>query len=149
MKILQSLFLAWVAIGLLACTDKSAPNSSPTEILDIVDGVVHESPPTSPIHAAYAVLRNNGDQPVIITSVVSEKHHHAALHQSVVENGVAKMLAHKTFVVPANGELVLKPHSYHLMLHDAKGQLVADDNVKITLETDQGNITHSFVVKKK
>lgn len=55
------------------------------------------------------------------------------IHESLLENGVAKMRRVPALELPAEEAVELKPGSYHLMLSELKGRIREGDSVPITL----------------
>lgn len=61
------------------------------------------------------------------------------LHEMKRDNGMMRMSPVPEIVVPANGEVDLRPGGYHLMLFGLKKALVPGDTVRVTLTLDDGS----------
>ena len=55
------------------------------------------------------------------------------VHEMAMDNGVMKMRAVPSLVLPAGKAVELKPGGYHVMLMDLKGQVKDGDTVPVTL----------------
>lgn len=83
--------------------------------------------------AVYFTVRSTGEADRLLSvSVDPAIANDAQVHETVVENGSATMREVEGIDVPAGGELVLKPGSYHIMLLGVKEKLSAGDT--FTLE---------------
>ncbi len=102
-------------------------------LLTIEEGWVREGPPTAKVLAGFMVMKNSGDEPVELTHAESDDFESVEMHRTVIEDGVASMIKQDSFIVPAKGELVLEPGSYHLMLIGAKRSFKAGDTIDISL----------------
>ncbi len=72
---------------------------------------------------AYFVVRNAGDEELVLRAFESPLFERAELHETTVEDGVARMRRLGSLVVPARGEARLEPGGAHLMLLGPKGAL--------------------------
>ncbi|MBB5020121.1 hypothetical protein HNQ59_003435 [Chitinivorax tropicus] len=59
------------------------------------------------------------------------------IHNHINDNGVMRMRQVPQVAVPAGGTVMLKPHSYHIMLFGLKKPLVVGDVVPMTLRFKQ------------
>ncbi len=66
--------------------------------------------------AGYFALTNNTDGVITISSVVSPEFESVEIHESLLENGVAKMRRIPELSIPANSTLTLERGGKHLML---------------------------------
>lgn len=73
-------------------------------------------PPGSPAIAAYFTVHNDGTEDDVLTGVASPIAGEASMHQSKGEDGMMKMQAIASAVVPAAGTLTFQPMGYHAML---------------------------------
>lgn len=88
----------------------------------------------------YLTLTNNTADPITITRVTSPQYGAVQMHESVVENGVAKMRPLDSVTVPPHGSVRFEPGAKHLMLMKPTGapdgttlHFLAGDNVVLTL----------------
>jgi hypothetical protein len=83
--------------------------------------------------AAYLKVRNGGDAADRLVGVASEVADRAALHASVVQDGVMRMRPVDAVEVPAGGEAVLEPGGLHVMLIGLKAPLEEGDSFALRL----------------
>ena len=110
---------------------------------------IPEAPPVSKVMAAFMVFHNRSDKEINITEISSPDFSRVEMHLSKIVDGVAKMLPQKQLTVPANGQLVLKPGSFHLMLFNPKKALKSGDSaiINITINNDKGFDIKAMVKK--
>lgn len=114
------------------------------------DPWIREAPPGAHMMGGFVMLRNTAYEDIVIKSVQAEDFHMAELHLSVVEDGMARMIEQESLLVPARGELELKPGSYHIMLMHPSRALKAGDVSDIRLFLVDGtSLTISFPVVKR
>jgi len=134
-----------VTILLLAITSSIAQ----AHHLLVKNAWIPEAPPVSKVMAAFMVFQNSSNKDINITEISSPDFGHVEMHLSVIVDGVAKMLPQKQLTIPANGQLVLKPGSYHLMLFNAKRALKSGDVAAIDITMSDGNRFSTRVLVKK
>ncbi len=78
--------------------------------------IVTRPMPGMKMSAGYLSLTNNTDTPIRVTRVTSPQFGSVELHESTVEDGVARMRAIPELVVPAHGTATLERGGKHLML---------------------------------
>ncbi|MEM7431286.1 MAG: copper chaperone PCu(A)C [Pseudomonadota bacterium] len=98
--------------ALAACTEPQSP-------LIIKNLDVQRALPGTSMGRAYLTLVNTTDDPITITHVSSPDFGRVALHESVIEDGIARMRALDTLTIAAGDQVKLAPGGKHLMLHDA------------------------------
>jgi copper(I)-binding protein len=117
--------------------------------LGVDNAWIAEAPPVSKVMAGYMRLSNSGLQPIIIQKAESETYSSIELHETLNEDGMARMIMHETIEIPANSHIELKPGSKHLMLFNPVKRLLEGDTVEITFVTDKGQQeTFSIEVRK-
>ena len=83
----------------------------------VAENVIVTRPmPGMKMSAGYLSLTNNTDTPIRVTRVTSPQFGSVELHESTVEDGVARMRAISELVVPAHGTATLERGGKHLML---------------------------------
>lgn len=118
------------------------------DLLRIVDPHVRLAPPNAPVTAAFMVLRNEGDRPVVVRRADSEVAAITELHNHIDDNGVMRMRQVPEIVVPTRGEVVLKPGGFHVMLIGMKRALKENESVGISIEcADKSRQTVQAVVR--
>ncbi len=100
---------------------------------------IPEAPPGASVMAGYMEIDNPTNKEIAIIAVNSTSFKTIEMHQSKEIDGFAKMLPQKKLSIPANGKLVLKPGSYHLML--IKPIKWFKHNDKVTLDFSLSNNT--------
>ncbi len=107
--------------------------------LQVTDAWVREGPPNAEVLGGFMKLHNPSNEAVDVTGVSSPAFERVEMHRSVTANGMAKMIAQDKLTVPANGDLLLAPGGYHLMLFNPKHALQAGQQVSFTLRTAAGD----------
>ncbi len=111
--------------------------------LTIEEGYVRGLPPGQPNTAAFMRLVNSGDQDVVITGAASNGAKLAEVHSHKHHNGMMSMEQVDQITVPANGEFVLAPGKYHLMLINLTKPLREGDEVLIRLLNGEVELTRA------
>lgn len=99
---------------------------------------IRAAPPGAEMLAGYALLKNAGDAPVVVTGASSADFGDVSLHESVNENGVERMRPLGAVSIAPGSNVVFAPGGKHFMLMDAKRGLKAGDSVKIHIVTNSG-----------
>jgi periplasmic copper chaperone A len=120
---------AFATLSLIAA---SALAATPATSVQVSNGWVRWLPAKLPA-AGYAVIRNNGDQPVKLIGTDSSDYGMAMLHRSMQKNGKDTMQMVDALSIPAHGTIKLAPGGYHLMLMNPKHPIKPGDTVHITL----------------
>lgn len=102
--------LVIVALLLVACEVRTAPPLVATDV------VITRPVAKMRMSAGYMSLRNNTDQAITITRVSSPNFESVMLHETTVEDGVARMRALPRLVIPGGGTVTLQRGGKHLML---------------------------------
>jgi len=98
------------ALFLAACGTESQPPL-------VANNVVVTAPmPGMKMSAAYMTLTNNSDRTLQISRITSPQYESVELHQTTVENGVARMRALPVLDIPAGATVALQRGAKHLML---------------------------------
>ncbi len=104
------LIAATLLLALAACETESLPP------LVAADVIVTEPVPGHRMSAAYLSLSNNSRNAIRINRVSSPNFGAVELHESSVEDGVAKMRPVEELVIAPNSKVALQPGGLHLML---------------------------------
>ena len=110
---------------------------------------IAQPPPGAMVAAGYMRVTNTGTQSVTLTGATSEAFGKVEIHQSVVENGVAKMIRQTSLVIAPGESVEFKHGSYHVMFMSAHIELSVGKNVELQLQTDAGPVDVSLTVKGK
>ena len=111
---------------------------------------IREAPPTARVLAAYMIIENPGDTPVIISRITSPEFQRCELHRTQVEEGVAKMVPVTALEIPATGSVALLPGGLHLMLFEPVRPLRESDSATLVIHDGAGASTtvNAPVVRK-
>ena len=102
--------------------------------IHVTDAWVRASLPMTDNTALYFTLHNTTDETVRLTSV-SVDGLTAEMHESIMENGVARMEARPDgFEIPPGEHLMLAEGGKHVMLMGIKEPLAAGTEIEVTLE---------------
>ena len=113
------------------------------------DPWVRSASPTATVMAAYLRIDNSTDVPRVLTGARSTNFDNVEVHNTVVEDGLARMIHQKTLEIPAKGSLAFIPGSYHLMLMGRKAPLNVGDQVEITLVFENGEELSTMAAVRK
>ena len=99
--------------------------------------------------AVYLTIRNDGGQADRLTGVNCIAAEHASVHETRVEQGVAKMMPVDSLEIPARGKVEFKPGGYHVMLEGLKQDLKVGDSVQVILQFEKsGAVTVNAAVRQ-
>lgn len=101
---------------------------------------------TGGMTGVFGSLENHGDEDRVIVSVESEAAGSAELHE-VTSSGVMQEIPGEV-VVPAGGSIEFSPGADHIMLMDLVHELLAGDEVPITVAFDDGSEASFSVLVK-
>ena len=122
--------LSLVIISLFFMTGCS---QSPESQITIDNAWLREAPPGAVALAGYLTIHNHSSEDLSLNLATSEDFGRIEFHQSVEQDGVYKMIPHTHLNIPAHGELVLEPASYHLMMINPHRTLTAGDEINLSL----------------
>ena len=100
---------------------------------------IPDAPPSARMRVAYFDLHNDGEQAIRIVAIDSADFGRAVMHQTVFENGVAKMRALTEVLVPAHGSFQFAPGAAHVMLSAPTRALGVNDRVRLSLLLASGD----------
>lgn len=100
--------------------------------------------------AVFVTLINDGDAPDRLLSAQCEVADVVELHETRVEDNVAKMRPVAGGIeVPARGRVELKPGGYHIMLMGLRRPLMAGERFPVVLQFERsGTLTVEAVVRE-
>lgn len=102
------------------------------------DAWVREAPPGAPVLAAYFILVNPGSKADKLVAVHCADFNKIEIHATEIRNGIARMFALDTLLIPPHTVVKLAPGGHHLMLHHPRRPLAAGMNVKLELRFESG-----------
>ena len=125
------------------------PVTHAADPVTVEDAWIREAPPGAPMLAGYLVLKNHSKQERALVAAESPAFGMVELHRTVLEDGMARMVAQERIAVPAGGQTALKPGDYHLMLMKPQQPLKAGDTADLVLRFDDGStVTVNAVVRR-
>jgi len=86
--------------------------------------------------AAYMIIENISSKEQILTAVTSLAFEKVEMHRTIQHNGMMHMQPQAQLAIPPNGQTVLEPGGYHLMLINRKSSVTAQ--VELTLKFASG-----------
>ncbi|MFA5531920.1 MAG: copper chaperone PCu(A)C [Thiohalomonadaceae bacterium] len=115
----------------------------------VKDPWIRESPPNALALGAFATLHNGTDQARTVVAARSAVASKVELHQTVMEDSLAKMVPQEKIEIAPGGEVKLQPGGLHIMLIGPKIALRAGDRVEVVLEFEDGaTLPVNFEVRK-
>lgn len=122
-------FLNTISPSLLLLALLTSPLMAKTSDLVITDAWVRAAPPTVSMHAAYATLKNTGGNSVTLTNITSQQFEHIMLHESSIEDGIARMRHVEVLTLKPGETVKLMPGGFHLMLMQANTDINIGDRI--------------------
>lgn len=114
----------------------------------VVDGWIRSGPPSMPMMAGFARIRNACDMPVAVVSAHSARFDAVELHETRIVDGVSRMRPVERLEIAAAGEAVMAPGGLHLMLMRPRTPLAAGDQVEIGFALEDGRrVAGTFEVR--
>lgn len=86
----------------------------------VKDAWVREAPPTSKTTAAYMQLHNHTQETINLLKAESPQFNKVEIHNTIIENNVAKMVEMEKLEIKSHQMVDLKPKGLHIMLIEAK-----------------------------
>jgi copper(I)-binding protein len=131
---MRLILLSAIAILLVACSTERAP-------LVAADVIVKRPLPGMQMSAGYLTFTNNSAQAITLTDVTSPQFAAVEMHESVVEDGIARMYPLGDLTILAGTTVRFEPGGKHLMLMRPIGEFEsvtiefhADDAIILTLD---------------
>lgn len=125
LSILGAIFIFAV---LSACDGDAEPPLIATDI------IINESVPGKTMSAGYLSLRNTTHDDISISRVTSPDFGAVEIHESLLQDGIAKMRRVEKLLIPANSTVSLEPGGKHLMLMLPIG---APENISLNFYNDE------------
>lgn len=119
------------------------------DYLDVEDAWIAEAPPVSKVMVAYMNLSNRSDEAQQIVSATSDNYSSIEFHETVYEDGLARMIRHETLTLPGKSTVKLQRGGKHLMLFNPVKHLKAGDTITIRFTDTRGdNLSVAIPVRK-
>ncbi|CAM3361849.1 copper chaperone PCu(A)C [Nocardioides dubius] len=152
-QILTAALVLGLATTLAGCGDdestdagNGSPSSSATTTSTDEAGSLRVTDPwvkaaDSGMTAAFGVLTNTGDEPVVVTAASTTVNAMTELHETIQNDDGSMAMQPKEggFTVPAGGTLELAPGGNHIMLMELTQKLEPGTDVEITLTLGDGS----------
>ena len=132
MKLLRTFFLLPLLLA-VACSE-SGPAISASAVQVIA------SPPGRTASVAYLTLTNNSKRSITIDAVSSPHFGRAEMHETVLENGIARMNAISEVEIAAKSEIRFAPGAKHIMLFDPLKALIPGKQVSLHIHLSSGEL---------
>ena len=138
-----------IVLSCFFCQPHAAEDQNSNDALIIEQAWIAEAPPASKVMVAYMTIMNTGPTAIEITRAESENYSSIEFHETIHEDGMARMIRHDSLKISANSKLELKRGGPHLMLFNPVKPLTAGDTVDINLTTkDNNSLTITVTVEK-
>lgn len=119
----------------LACSIIGCDNP-PQVPLEVTNVVIYAPLPGSQMSAAYFLLHNHTEQPIVVSRISSSQFASVDIHETTLDDNVARMRKLEQLVVPANSTISLQEGGKHLMLMQPNAPLPLDSTVSIRVGYD-------------
>jgi len=119
-----------------------------SKVLSVSDAWIPEAPPVAKVMAGYLEIKNNSDRKIILQSVSANDFERVEMHQTITNDGVAKMVKQTSIEIPSHGKVSFQRGGLHLMLIGPKRKLKRGDKVSIVLITNQASTKINLTVKE-
>ena len=155
MKILQKcsqryvIFLVMmVAAVLVEAADTHNMHNSADNNVKISGGWIRLTPPVAKNSAAYFVVHNTATVDIQIVGVSTPVAETATMHNTSIEQSMARMIHLEELNIPAGGEVEFVSGGMHLMLVNLQKQLKANMEIPVIFELSTGEkLKTKFIVK--
>jgi copper(I)-binding protein len=137
---MQQLARFGCALAVILCSLFAGAAEMPATGLVLQSAWVRAPAPGADVASLYFVLRKTGTRPAVVVAVRSPMAHQAMLHQTLIEQGQAKMRPQDRLLVAPGGTVTLAPGGTHVMLHGLTGPLTIGAAVPIVLVLEDGQV---------
>ncbi len=110
----------------------------PGDLVAVMNAWVREAYPGARVNAGYMTLVNAGSEALRLAKVESEAFETIEVHEMAMVDGLMTMRELEDLVIPAKGQIRLQPGGMHLMLMGPTKELVAGQQVAMTLTFASG-----------
>lgn len=133
--------IALVSVTFANAASHTYQNNHVNKPISITDPWIRSAPENAPALGLFLRISNHTNQEVRLISAYTKGYKRIELHRTVDSNGVMKMVKQAFMPIPAQGELHLKPGSWHIMLIGPDKVPSKGEQIMVSLEFDDGN-TH-------
>ncbi len=118
----------------VACSPPAGP---PLTISNIV---VLEPLPGMNMTAGYLTLANNSNQPITIDQVTSPQFTRVEMHETVIQDDVARMVALAPLIIERHSSVQFEPGGKHLMMFDSTKEIMRGMPVTVEFHYDTSGL---------
>lgn len=111
-----------------------ATTSAQVGALAITDAWASATPGGARVAGAYITIANTSDSDDRLVSASSSRAERVEIHETVVENDIARMRRIDSLVVPAHGALAMAPGGMHVMFVGISAPFAAGEAADVTLQ---------------
>jgi copper(I)-binding protein len=145
-----------IAAAIFALAGIAAASPGSAHEIKVGNLVIHhpwsrEVPDSSEVSAGFMEIHNTGTEDDTLISATAEISPMVQVHEMKMDGDVMKMSELKDgLVIPAGGEVVLKPGSFHIMFMGLTSHPVAESTFKGTLTfAKAGTVDITYMVQQK
>ena len=128
------------AVALIVCALTSACSPGDRAPLSVSNIVVPEPLPGTSMTAGYLTFENNSNEPITIESVSSPQFARIEMHQTVVQDDIARMVALAPLIIERRSSMRFEPGGKHLMMSGWPQDVVAGLQITIEFHYDGGGL---------
>ncbi len=130
-------------------TIHAASHGTKADNLEITGAWARATPPRAKNGGAFLTVTNHGMVADKLVAASTEMAKKTELHNHINDNGIMRMRHVPHVEVPAHGQAVLKPGSYHVMMMGLKGPLREGEMlmVKLTFKKAGTVMVHMPIMK--
>lgn len=127
---MKTLIALLSTMALLSACQQPEPQAEPPQV---ESAWINAPLPGAPVTAAYFTLRNPGTSKIALVGVSSPACERMELHETRLENGVARMREVKRLEIASASSLVLEPGGLHGMCFSPVAELGSESSVQVVL----------------
>ena len=90
--------------------------------------------PGSTVTSGYTKIKNTTDVTISIDSITSPDFETVEIHETIIVNGIARMIEIEQLTIPANNEIVLKRGGKHFMFFNPTKNINIGQNIKLDIK---------------
>ena len=122
------LFLLTSLLFLLAACEKNGSSISLNNL------EIYAPLPGNTVTSGYTKITNNTDVAISIDSITSPDFETVEIHETIIVNGIARMIEIEQLKIPANNDVVLKRGGKHFMFFDPTKNINIGQNIKLNIK---------------
>lgn len=130
---MQKIILFILTTILMACSSSQSDN------VTFDDLIIYAPRAGSSVTAGFTNISNSTGEAITIDAITSPQFNIVEIHETIIDNGVAKMLKIEKLIIDNDESVALKPGGKHLMLIGAKKVILEGEeiNLIVKLSNDQ------------